>query len=136
MGLADWFRQAFAADEFWTEQERPDRVTSAIVSGDRVFLHRPMEPGVRLAAVRAAPSREEFAAWRDHPVTLFVFAALNEAQRAQREHWDAASWSDGIASQELLNELRVRADAYAAMEQGDYEAYCEWAGVDPQPEEE
>jgi hypothetical protein len=84
----------------------------------------------RLAAVTKAPSREAFDAWREHPVTLFVFAALSHAARENETAWKDASWQGGIADQVLLNELRVRADAYKSLEEGGYEAFCEWAGVE------
>ena len=91
-------------------------------------------PRPRLAVVSRAPSREEFDAWRDHPVTQFVFAGLRAAARAQKEAWADSSWEQGISSEILLNELRVRADAYSSLEEGGYEAFCEWAGVEPEPE--
>lgn len=81
--------------------------------------------------VRSAPSREAFDAWRENPVTLFVFAALSRAASEQQTSWAATSWHGGIADQALLTELRVRADAYRAIEEGGYEAFCEWAGVEP-----
>lgn len=89
-------------------------------------------PAPRPAAVRAAPSREAFDAWREQPVTLFVFAALNHAADEQQTTWATTSWHGGLADQALLSELRVRADAYKAIEEGGYEAFCEWAGVEPE----
>jgi hypothetical protein len=90
-------------------------------------------PKPRIAVVRRAPAREEFAAWRDEPVTRFVFAALRSAAGAQHDAWADTSWEGGLADQNLLNELRVRADAYKSLEEADYEGFCEWAGVDPEP---
>lgn len=84
------------------------------------------------AAVRFAPSRDAFEAWREHPVSLFVFAALSRAADEQQTTWATTSWHGGTADQALLNELRVRADAYRAIEEGAYEAFCEWAGVEPE----
>jgi hypothetical protein len=102
-----------------------------------------IKPGVgapywppRLASVRSAPSREEFAAWRDHPVTLFVFAALSNASAEQRKAWDETSWDGGVSDENLLLELRTRADAYNSMQEADYEGFCEWAGVEPEPVEQ
>lgn len=89
-------------------------------------------PKPRLAAVRRAPSRDAFATWRDNPVTQFVFAAMSAAQRAQQEMWTDASWRSGNVDHGALIELRARADAYAALEEASYEAFCEWAGVDPE----
>ena len=89
-------------------------------------------PKPRLAAVRAAPSREDFDAWRDHHVTQFVFAALANAAAEQRKAWTETSWEGGEADKNLLLELRVRADAYNSMQEGAYEGFCEWAGVEPE----
>jgi hypothetical protein len=100
------------------------------------IIAKPNPKGVRLAAVRSAPSREEFAAWRDHPVTQFVFVALNAAAGEQRKAWDETSWEGGSADENLLLELRVRADAYNSMQEADYEGFCEWAGVEPEPVEQ
>jgi hypothetical protein len=83
----------------------------------------------RLAAVTKAPTREAFDAWREHPVTLFVFAALARAAKEQETAWAGTSWEGGLADQTLLNELRVRADAYNSMQEADYRGLCEWAGV-------
>lgn len=90
----------------------------------------PLKP--RLAAVNKAPDRETFATWQDHPVTAFVFAALRNAAAEQKAAWDDASWHAGEADQRLLTELRTRADAYDALGAADYEAFCEWAGVEPE----
>ena len=93
-------------------------------------------PKPRLAIVNQAPDRETFATWLDHPVTLFAFAALRNAAAEQKAAWDDASWHAGEADQRLLTELRTRADAYDALGAADYEAFCAWAGVDPEPLEE
>lgn len=86
----------------------------------------------RLAAVTNAPTRDAFDAWREHPVTQFVFQALTRAAKTQETAWVEQSWDGGTADQALLSELRVRADAYNSMQEGDYEAFCEWAGVTPE----
>jgi hypothetical protein len=87
----------------------------------------------RLAAVRSAPSREEFAAWRDHPVTQFVFAAMRAVAEEQEQSWHDQSWNGGNCDPVELNGLRARADTYTSMEEGGYESFCEWAGVEPEP---
>lgn len=89
-------------------------------------------PKPRLVVVNRAPAREEFAAWRDDPVTQFVFAALRAAQANQKAAWDEMSWVAGEADEMALCEYRTRADAYAGMEDADYDGFCEWAGVEPQ----
>lgn len=96
-------------------------------------------PKPRLAAVTFAPARDEFAAWRDDPVTRFVFAALRAAQAEQKRAWDAYAWdgqgADGKELETSLLVLKTRADAYAALEEADYDALCEWAGLDGEREE-
>lgn len=92
-------------------------------------------PKPRLLIVNRAPSRDDFKTWRDNRVTQFVFAALRAAATEQKEAWVDTSWYAGEADIRLLTELRTRADAYEALEAGGYEAFCEWAGVEPQPEE-
>jgi hypothetical protein len=90
----------------------------------------------RLAAVRSAPSREEFAAWRDHPVTQFVFAAYRAQIETCERSWLAQSWEGGTADQKTLDDLKARADTYAALEESDYEAFCDACGVEPEPVEQ
>lgn len=95
-------------------------------------LHAAAKSKPRLAVVNHAPDRETFATWLDHPVTLFAFAALRNAAAEQKAAWDDASWHAGEADQLLLTELRTRADAYDALQAADYEAFCEWAQVEPE----
>lgn len=123
MSLADWFRDAF--------QPSPPVITGVISAGAEILRQKPKP---KLTVVTPAPSREEFAAWRSEPITGFAFAALRAAHRAQKEQWDEASWNGGLAEQETLIMLRTRADAYAALEEADYEAFCQWAGVEPEKE--
>lgn len=124
MGIRSYLSLIFSEppEPLWTEEDRREH-------RERVAKAKP-----RLAAVTRAPSREAFDAWRDNPVTQFVFAALRNAAKEQRAAWAEASWEGGIAEQTLLSELRCRADAYNSMQEGDYEAYCEWAGVEPEAE--
>ena len=85
----------------------------------------------RLATVKTAPTREDFDAWRDHHVTQFVFAAYRNLQRDCEASWLSQSWEGGTADQRTLDGLRERADAYADLENSDYDAFCEAAGVEP-----
>lgn len=117
MSLASWFR-----DNIGGVEEMPSDSVQIDLS--------PQKP--RLAAVRHAPSSEDFDAWRDHFVTQFVFAAMREARAAQQQMWTEASWVSGTADPVALAEFRARADAYMALEEGTYEAFCEWAGVEPE----
>ena len=88
-----------------------------------------------------APSREDFDRWREDFVTGWVFAALRKGAADQQEQWHNASWVSGAANpandvktMSLLRELRTRADAYQAMEEASYEAFCEMNGDDPNDE--
>lgn len=99
----------------------------------RIDLPPPPKP--KLVVVNHAPSRDEFRAWRDDPTTQFVFAALRTAQAEQKAAWDDYAWAgkpepDDLSPNLLI--LRTRADAYAAIEEADYEALCQWAGCEPE----
>jgi len=80
------------------------------------------------------PNRDDFARWRDDPVTRWVFRALNADADAQREAWIKQSWDNGHANPMTLLELRTRADAYRAMEQVNYNGLCEALGEAPRDE--
>lgn len=77
---------------------------------------------------------EDFARWRDDPITRLVFKALNAAEHAQKARWDAASWHGGqVRADELketLQELRVRADAYASLQAMTIEDVTAWLGME------
>ena len=77
---------------------------------------------------------EDFARWREDPITKLVFKALGVAADKQREVWLATSWGGGMVRPEdlhaALRELRVRADAYRALEELDVERLCEWLGIE------
>jgi hypothetical protein len=79
--------------------------------------------------------REDFARWREDPMTRTVLGALQLAEKAQKEAWDEASWSGGIVrgddlERELLV-LRTRADAYASLHEMTFEDICTWLEIDP-----
>ena len=118
MSLADWFTRAMPLEHTIGEN-----------------LQRSLQVKPRLAVAKRAPAREEFRSWRNDPTTQFVFAALRAAQANQKAAWEELSWVGGDADELALIEFRTRADAYAGLEEADYEGFCEWAGVDPQPEE-
>ena len=68
----------------WFERNIGVEAAAAYPNMASVVDEPPRRP--RLAAVRAAPSREEFAAWRDDPTTRFVMAALARNAEECREH--------------------------------------------------
>jgi hypothetical protein len=90
-------------------------------------------PKPRLAIVNRAPSRDEFASWRDDPTTKFVMAALIRNADECREEWIRSSWSTGEANQMTLVGLRERADALLGFT-ADYEAFCETLNLEPEEE--
>ena len=94
-------------------------------------LEREMAPRPRLAVVREAPSKEEFAAWRDEPITQFVMAALVRNAEECREAWMLESWERGKADELTLHALRERSDALLGFT-ADYEAFCETLRLEPQ----
>ena len=126
MSLTDYFRQIFAPEELAIFPSGNNGLGAK--SSQKELGIKP-----RLATVRSAPSREEFAAWRDHPVTLFVFAAMRAVAEEQEQSWHDQSWNGGNCDPIELNGLRARADTYTSMEEGGYESFCEWAGVEPEP---
>lgn len=79
--------------------------------------------------------RDDYARWRDDPMTRQVFAALRTAADAQKTAWDEASWGGGIARPDeldrTLRELRTRADAYQSIEELTFEQMCQWLGIEP-----
>ena len=119
MSLAKWFRDAFGGEERDGHGEQSPA------------CNNPARP--RLAAVRIAPTRDEFAAWRNDATTRFVMAALNRNADECRDAWMSASWEGGIADQRKLDGLRERSDALLGFT-ADYEAFCETLGLEPQPE--
>lgn len=78
-------------------------------------------------------SEEDFLAWREHPVTQWVFAAARKAAELQEIAWNEASWGDGKCDPMMLNELRTRADAYRALEETSFEDWCNVLGNPKEP---
>lgn len=81
-----------------------------------------------------SPLSEDFARWRDDPMTRRVFAALNAAEAQQKAQWEQASWGGGVARgdalERLLLELRVRADAYASLAELTFADVATWLGIE------
>lgn len=77
---------------------------------------------------------EDFNRWREDPITRLVFKALEAAESAQKAQWDKASWKGGYARADdlkrLLDELRVRADCYAALREMTVEDVAQWLGIE------
>lgn len=79
-------------------------------------------------------TRDELDAWREHPVTAWVIAALESHAAAQRDEWASLSWEGGTADQLALTELRTRADAYRAVADAQYDDFCKALGEVPSEE--
>lgn len=64
--------------------------------------------------------------------------ALKSASEAQKAAWDAASWDGGKVRAEelkdLLQELRVRADCYAALAEMTFTDIAAWLGIEEHAE--
>lgn len=77
------------------------------------------------------PTAEEFQAWREHPVSQWVFQAVRTSAQAQKAAWDQAAWDSGKPDPLLLTELRTRADALNGLHETTYERWCELHGAEP-----
>jgi hypothetical protein len=73
-------------------------------------------------------SAEEFASWREDPVTQWVLSACAKAAEQNRETWIAASWDAGQVDPLLRTELFTRADAYLALAETQYEGWAKTHG--------
>ena len=78
-----------------------------------------------------ALTAEDFARWREDPVTRFVFAAIERNADECREKWVEASWRFNNPNPVLLSELRTRADANRALIDTTYEGWCESMDAEP-----
>ena len=90
-------------------------------------------PKPRLRAVRRAPAREDFAQWKELPVTRFVMAAFRAQAQLCETTWHDQTWEAGAVDPNALVDLKARADTYMALEESGYEAFCDACGVDPEP---
>lgn len=79
-------------------------------------------------------SRDDFARWRDDPVTRAVTRAFRLTRDDCEHAWKDASWNNGHANPLLLKELRTRADAYEAIADLTYEGLMETNGETPSEE--
>ena len=81
-----------------------------------------------------APSADDFARWRDDPVTRWVMEAHARIAEANKNEWVRVSWENGVANPAVLQALRVRADTYEAIVATTYEGYLETNGDEPRDE--
>ncbi len=82
------------------------------------------------------PLSEDFARWREDPITRLAFRALNAASDAQKQAWEDASWNGGRVRaddlKDLLQELRIRADCYRALGEMTVDDIMQWLGIEPE----
>ena len=71
----------------------------------------------------AIPDAEEFAAWRDQPVTRWVMECLRLKAIEQLEGWTMASWRNGNCDPLLRMELATRADTFSSLNESGYEDF-------------
>lgn len=81
-----------------------------------------------------SPTKDEFAMWRESPITRWIMSACRAMADSQKNEWWEVSWKQGQAEPLLLTELRTRADAYAALFETEYEGWCIANGDDPRAE--
>jgi hypothetical protein len=79
------------------------------------------------------PSEEEFAAWRDHPVTQFVMLAHRKLMAQCRQDWIDRSWHvpDSISPDEFQLErdrLWLESNAYSFVVNATWSRYAEIVG--------
>lgn len=82
---------------------------------------------------------EDFARWREDPMTRMVFKALRQAADAQKAAWDEMSWNGGVVRGDDLERnllaLTTRADAYRSLEELGVEQLTDWLGMEPDAKE-
>lgn len=76
-------------------------------------------------------TQDDFLTWKQHPVTKWVFRALETAAQAQKAAWVEASWERGVSNPDLLLELRTQEAAYRSLSDLTYERTCEVLGDVP-----
>lgn len=72
----------------------------------------------------AAPSADEYATWRDNPITAWVMKGVQHYADLQPAQWLAMSWNTGEADVEALARMRTRAESYADLANLSYDDAC------------
>ena len=73
------------------------------------------------------PSAEEFAEWRQHPVTEWVLALMQAHAGSIKDKWAGEAWESPTLDEWALREARVMADCYRAIPDTAYES---WKALD------
>lgn len=66
-------------------------------------------------------TEEDFAAWRDHPVTQWFLSSLTDAAALAQRTWVEQSWNARNPDPELLLELRAKAEVYDDIAAADFD---------------
>ena len=69
--------------------------------------------------MQTAPTEEEFKAWRDDPVTVYVRKAYERMSEAQKEAWMSWSWNGDVCEPVVLARLKAYSDCYLSMSECD-----------------
>lgn len=70
---------------------------------------------------------EEFAEWRQHPVTEYVFDMMRKWADRQKAEWADLAWTNGEIDPLLLKEAQVRADCYRELPESSIE---DWQAIE------
>lgn len=99
--------------------------------GDLVRAARAPQPAPRAITPKPSgpkdpvPTKEEFEAWAQLPVTRWVALVMANMAEVQKSAWVHMSWVGGVHNPEKLTEYRTRADAYMAFIETPYERYLD-----------
>ena len=75
----------------------------------------------------AQVSDEEFAEWRQHPVTEYVFSLMSGWAEQQKAEWAELAWTGNEVDPLLLREARTRADCYRELPNSSLE---DWQAIE------
>lgn len=76
-------------------------------------------------------SEEDLIEWREHPVTLEVFKALEVIKTRAKDRWLTASWEQGVTDVGLLCDLRAREQIASDIQNISYEVLEEALDYEP-----
>lgn len=64
--------------------------------------------------------KDEYEAWREHPVSQAVFAELRELAENRKQLWITKSWETGDVDERALAMLRGQAEGFSFLPNADY----------------
>lgn len=82
-----------------------------------------------------APTRDEFEAWKAHPVTEFVMAGVKRVADAQAADWFEKAWGGGDLSEITRERLKTRAVTFMELANLTVEDAYGANGLNPPPQE-